>query len=110
MHSRPGTDVNVAWVFSFHSGPAADVYEGRKSIEFRRGRAHVKAGDRILVYEVAPTAKITGAFNVAKVHHGTPAEVLALGDRATADVARPYLDGATVATALELRDVLKAAR
>lgn len=94
----------TTWVFSFHHGPAAELFARRKRFEFRRGRAHVEAGDRILVYEVKKPGKVTGMFTVGAVFHGSPAAALRLADPATAAAAAPYLDGAEVATALEVKD------
>ena len=51
---------------------AEDLVEGRKTVEFRRARASLKAGDCVYVYATAPTQAIVGTFVCGPVVEAQP--------------------------------------
>jgi predicted transcriptional regulator len=97
-----------AFLFSFHTEPAQAIYLGRKRVEFRRGHVNIAPGDRVLIYETKPVGLVTEQFDVAQVLYASPAAVLDNArDRTepeTIEQARPYLEGARMATAVYIEE------
>jgi predicted transcriptional regulator/GNAT superfamily N-acetyltransferase len=108
----PGRDeIVLAWeqktaLLSLRSRHAERIYAGIKTWEFRRVRAALHPGDRVLIYESGGKGLITGEFTVAERVVGTPAEVVLRepNPESRAD-ALAYLEGARVATALRCGQV-----
>jgi predicted transcriptional regulator len=48
------------------------IFEGTKTVELRRVRPTIRAGDLALVYVSSPTKELQGAFKVGKTVSGTP--------------------------------------
>lgn len=81
------------------------ILAGTKTHEFRRRRVALRAGDRVLIYEVSPVGMITAGFSVADVLHGPPEELLRLeADGAAREFLRGYLSGCLTGTAIAVRD------
>ena len=51
------------------------ILEGAKTVELRRVRPRIKAGDLVLVYVSAPLMELQGAFKVGNTVSGTPASI-----------------------------------
>jgi predicted transcriptional regulator len=51
---------------------AEALVEGRKTVEFRRVRASLRAGDRVFVYATAPTQAVVGSFVCGPVVEARP--------------------------------------
>jgi predicted transcriptional regulator len=51
------------------------IFEGTKTVELRRVRPTISAGELALVYVTSPTKEIQGAFRVGKTVSGSPASV-----------------------------------
>ena len=51
---------------------AEKIFSGEKTVELRRTKPSVEAGDLVLVYTSSPCCALTGAFVVASVVTGTP--------------------------------------
>lgn len=82
---------------------AQAMFSGVKRFEFRRVRVSVSTGDRVLVYESAPVALVTGEFNVGQVIIGTPAELGTIEQDVTIrEAVRGYLGGAPQGTAIQI--------
>lgn len=65
------------FVFSIR-GQYVDAFRaGAKRFEFRTRRPSVKAGERHLIYQTAPTARIVAVSTVGDPLVGTPAEIWA---------------------------------
>lgn len=48
------------------------IFDGTKTVELRRVRPTIQAGDLALVYVTSPVKEIQGAFRVGKTVSGTP--------------------------------------
>lgn len=48
------------------------IFDGTKTVELRRVKPKVKAGDSILLYVSSPTKELQGSFRVAKSISGSP--------------------------------------
>ena len=56
--------------------PYADaIFGGTKTIELRRVKPRVSAGDLVMVYVSSPRCRLEGAFEVAEVVEASPAEL-----------------------------------
>jgi predicted transcriptional regulator len=87
---------------------AEAIYSGSKRFEFRRVRASINYGERVLVYESAPSSRLTGEFWVGNVVSASPSEVLTLEPNVESRrLAESYLSGARVATAIEVVNPLR---
>lgn len=51
---------------------AGMIFAGTKTVELRRVRPTIKAGDLALIYVTSPTKEIQGAFRVGKTVSGKP--------------------------------------
>jgi predicted transcriptional regulator len=92
-------------VLSIRTPHLRRIISGDKQHEFRRRRVSARAGDVVLVYEVAPVAAVTASFTVAEVVHGAVDDLLALErDEAARAHLAEYLSGCRCATALRVAD------
>ena len=48
------------------------IFSGRKTVELRRTKPSLTAGDLVIVYTSSPSCELTGAFEVKKVDCGRP--------------------------------------
>ncbi len=51
------------------------IFAGTKTVELRRVRPTIKAGDLVLVYVTSPTKELQGAFKVSQTVTGSPASI-----------------------------------
>jgi predicted transcriptional regulator len=51
------------------------IFAGTKTVELRRVRPTIQAGDLVLVYVSSPTKEMQGAFRVGKTVSGTPSAI-----------------------------------
>lgn len=87
---------------------AAAILAGTKGWEFRRVRSRLRTGDRVFVYSTAPVRRVVGRFIIGNVRRGTPADLEALEPSLLfRSLVRAYLDGAVVATAIEVVDPVR---
>lgn len=52
---------------------ARAIFDGTKSVELRRIKPRLSAGDRVVVYESSPTCAVVGNLTVEQVRSATPA-------------------------------------
>lgn len=82
---------------------AEKIFSGEKTVELRRTKPRVEAGDLVLVYTSSPRCALTGAFVVANVVTGSP-EIIwrKCGSKAQIDSAafNAYYEGARSAFAI----------
>lgn len=84
---------------------AEAAYNRTKKYEYRRCSTRIASGDLIVIYESAPTMKVTGTFTVGEVIVGSPSIMLGLEKLTSISASvEQYLAGARVASALEIRD------
>ncbi len=95
-------------LMSIHSRFTEAIYDGTKLHEFRRVRTSFSSGDRVLIYEPLPTGLITGEFIVGIVLSGSPADLIRMeADPWSRSAAEKYLQGACVASAVEILQAVK---
>jgi predicted transcriptional regulator len=85
---------------------AGKIFAGTKTIEFRRIRPKLNEGDLVVVYVSSPIKAIIGAFEVGKIHTGSPAGLWKkVKDRSglTWSEFNAYFDNADIAYGLEIR-------
>jgi predicted transcriptional regulator len=86
---------------------ATAILNGAKRWEFRRVRCAFASGDVIYVYATDPVQRVVGRCSVGAVRFGPPSDVLKLElTPSLRERTREYLDGAAIATAIELVDPL----
>jgi predicted transcriptional regulator len=51
------------------------IFAGTKTVELRRVRPTIKAGDLVLIYVTSPTKELQGAFKVRSTVSGSPASI-----------------------------------
>lgn len=82
---------------------AEKIFSGEKTVELRRTKPRIEAGDLVLVYTSSPRCALTGAFVVANVMTGTP-EVIWRKCGSKAEIEREafnaYYEGAKSAFAI----------
>lgn len=59
-------------LLSIHPQYADRILSGQKTVELRRVRPRVKAGDCVVVYATAPTMAVVGSVKVRDLVSGTP--------------------------------------
>ena len=69
------SDAKHTLLISIRPRYADMIFSGRKSIELRKVRSQVGAGDRVLVYVSSPVKALVGAFVVASVVESSPATI-----------------------------------
>jgi len=72
------------------------IFDGTKTVELRRVRPRVKAGDLVVVYVTSPRCQIEGAFRVERVLEAAPTSLWrAVTGRCgvTSDEFLDYFDG-----------------
>jgi predicted transcriptional regulator len=82
---------------------ATALLEGSKTVEVRRRRAHIAAGEVCLLYASSPTRALVGAIRVAHTDTGTPEQIWSRwGDQTGLERQEfdSYLDGSTEACAI----------
>ena len=96
-------------IMSIHPEHAANIFQGDKTYEIRRGCRHIFEGEIVMLYETAPVQEITGGFVAGaavyrRVHRGHRHDALWDEIASGAGVSRAafdrYLSGATKATAI----------
>ncbi len=96
-----------ALLLSIHPEYAGAIFSGTKKIELRRKRPRISQGSRVLVYETAPTMALVGAFEVAGVLKGAPANLWAkvrTGAGVTRECFNEYFSGMPEAFAIEVSE------
>lgn len=82
---------------------AAGLLDGTKTVEIRRGRAHLEQGATCLLYSSSPERALVGTAEVASTHVGPPSVIWDRWGRYTG-LARSefdqYLEGRSEATAI----------
>jgi predicted transcriptional regulator len=82
---------------------AKAIFSGEKEYEYRRVKVRVTTGQKVLVYESAPTSGVVGEFIAGEVLVGRPSQLARLESTPTMRAAvRAYLEGANQATAIEV--------
>lgn len=87
------------------------ILEGRKTVELRRTRPNLPDGSLVILYSSTPTRAVVGWAQLIGVREGTPLEIWDQYGQAAAingldyDI---YFDGAELAFALELDEVVAA--
>lgn len=82
---------------------AEAVYRGEKLFEFRRVKARISPGVRIIVYESRPRSCVSGEFRAGRVITGHPHDLALLEpDPEMRVLVGRYLRGSRVATAIEI--------
>ena len=87
---------------------ARAVFDRTKLFEYRRCRTSIKPDDLIFVYESAPTSAIVGEFIAGRVLIGDDVRPGTLESGIEmASLVLAYINGAKVASAIEIVDVSK---
>lgn len=85
---------------------AHGLLDGTKTVEIRRGRAHIEPGSTCLLYSSSPQRALVGAVEVETAHTGTPSAIWAEWGHLTG-LARcefdDYLHDSPEATAIVMR-------
>jgi predicted transcriptional regulator len=95
--------VTGAVLMSIRPAFADELYRGAKLFEYRRVRARIRTGDRVLVYESRPRSYVSGEFRAGRVLTGPPSRLASLEpDPHVRALVERYLRGAARATAIEV--------
>lgn len=97
-------------LISLASRHASKIYNGDKTVEFRRRKLNVSIGTKIWIYEKLPFGAITGCVLVKSVISKTPEEIWGLYSSVsglTRSEFFEYLTDSTLACAIELSDVIQ---
>lgn len=83
------------------------IFAGTKTVELRRVRPKVKAGDLVLVYVTSPTKEVQGVFKVARAVSGRPSAIWRKFGKRTGITRREfdsYFNGKSHAHALTIEE------
>ena len=104
--SAPDTDLMVV---SIHPRHVATILSGEKTVELRRTRPHVAAGQPIAIYSTSPESALVAVGAVDRVQVSTPSALrtpsLLLDARVSEREYDAYFRGTDRAVAVHLRDV-----
>lgn len=96
-------------VMSVHTRHASSILAGRKTVELRKTRPSVSAGQRVALYATSPTQAVVATCVIGSVDVGKPRELksdLLEAASVTSDEYDTYFAGSTQAVGLHLRDVV----
>lgn len=100
------TGVRRSILLSIRPEYASAVIVGRKKFEYRRCKVGIREGDFVLLYESAPKCRIVGAFTAGRIVVGVPSDLLTLEpDQEIRDRVAQYLNGARIASAIEIKAI-----
>lgn len=66
---------NTVILLSIKPGYSKAIFSGEKTIELRKSRINISAGDTVIVYESSPTMAIVGKFDVLNVISSAPSDI-----------------------------------